>query len=342
MKDYIKNIIDILSVFLGKPKNDYIDLNSNLNFEFNCPRCTEENCYIPDNKYNLSITLSKGGGLFNCWKCSTHYDDMKGKIYRLFKQYGNYELWEDYKHYMRLIRESDLYKLNFSKDDFTVTDEENNELYLPDNFVRLTESNKSCKAMSYLLERGIDEKIVYKYRMGYTKWNDSNKSIGNRIVIPSYSVYHDLNYWVARDFSGKQYMKYMNPKVEKKDIIFGENLINWDNDITLCEGVFDSIVIPNSIPLLGKSINKDFKVYKDLFEKANGYINIFLDGDNVGVKAGYKLYNMLNHGKLYNRIRFVQSINELDPSEIYKIYGKKGIIYAIGNAYQIKPYLLDF
>ena len=342
MKEYIRNIVNILSSFLGEPKNDDIDLNSSLNFEFNCPRCAEENCYIPDNKYNLSITLGKGGGLFNCWKCSTHIDDMKGKIYKLFKQYGNEELWEDYKTNMRAIRESELYKLNFSKEDFTVTDEVDKELYLPNTYTRFNDSNKNNLAYRYLINRGLNDKIISKYRMGYTKWDSTQPVLSNRIVIPSFSVYHEVNYWIARDFLGKTKLKYINPNVEKKNIIFGENLINWDNDITLCEGVFDSMVIPNSIPLLGKSINQESKIYQDLFRKANGYINIFLDGDEVGEKASQVLYNQLNHGTLYNRIRLVESIDNLDPSEIFKIYGHKGIIYALRNGHQIKPYLLKF
>jgi hypothetical protein len=48
----------------------------------------------------------------------------------------------------------------------------------------------------------------------------------------------------------------MNPEVEKDKIIFNEHLIDWDRDIFLVEGAFDSIFLNNSIPMLGKSISQ--------------------------------------------------------------------------------------
>lgn len=340
MRENIANMINILSEFLGKPKSDYIDLNSNLCFEFNCPKCAEENGYIQDNKYNLSITLSKGGGIFQCWRCSTHSDEMKGKIKKLFKMYGNEQLWQEYKSNLLSIHESDLYKLNFSKEDFKLNEEEKNELNLPFTYHKFNFNYKTI-ALEYLKERGIDETIIKKHNIGYTTWDNSKPFYSNRIIIPSYDKYGDLNYWVGRDFIGKSKMKYANPNVEKKNIIFGENRINWDNDIILCEGVFDSIVLPNSIPLLGKSITKDYKLYDELFNKANGKIILFLDGDEPGKLAVKTIYKNLNHGKLYDRIKYVKySDSELDPSEIFKKYGRKGIISYIRKAEKIKPYLL--
>ena len=100
------------------------------------------------------------------------------------------------------------------------------------------------------------------------------------IIIPSYNALGELNYWVGRDYlppmrnehskvlNGVSQiiphtysrLKYDNPKVEKKNIIFNEEKIQWDADITLVEGPFDHIVVPNSVPLLGKALNKEYKL----------------------------------------------------------------------------------
>ena len=341
MIENLQRMLDILSSFLGKPKNDYIDINGNLSFEFNCPKCAEENNNIEDNKYNLSITLSKGGGIFQCWKCSTHHDEMKGKIYKLFKLYGNESLWHEYKEYVNNIRSSELYKLHFNNDDFLLQNntELENELDFPKTFVSLKQK-KNYKALEYLRKRGIDWSIIDKYNIGFTEWDKESPYLSNRIVIPSYNEFDELNYWTGRDFSGKAKQKYQNPKIERKNIIFNEKLINWDSDIVLCEGPFDAIVLPNAIPLLGKSINEDFKIYQALYERANANIIIFLDGDEVGEKASLELYKKLNVGNLYNRLRKVNNNTMLDPSEIYSKWGKKGILYYLNHSQKINELLL--
>lgn len=101
-------------------------------------------------------------------------------------------------------------------------------------------------------------------------------------------------------------VKYDNPKVEKKNIIFNEEKIQWDADITLVEGPFDHIVVPNSIPLLGKALNDGYKVYWDLLYKAKGKINIWLDGD--AFQTVKETYSFLNHGDLNGRIRYIPTM----------------------------------
>ena len=49
-----------------------------------------------------------------------------------------------------------------------------------------------------------------------------------------------------------------NPEAQKEIIIFNEHLIDWNEPIYIVEGAFDSIFIPNSIPMLGK-----FRVHAD-------------------------------------------------------------------------------
>jgi hypothetical protein len=132
--------------------------------------------------------------------------------------------------------------------------------------------------------------------------------------------------------------KYYNPVVERKDLIFNEDMVDWDADITLVEGPFDHIVVPNSIPLLGKVLKRDFKLYETLVTKANAHVNIFLDADAMDdIK---KVYSLLNHDRLYGKIRFIPSQGDMDPSKIFELYGRKGIATYLSHASTIPEVFL--
>jgi uncharacterized membrane protein len=71
--------------------------------------------------------------------------------------------------------------------------------------------------------------------------------------------------------------KYKNPPVSKNVIMF-ENQINWNEPITLVEGVFDAMAVKrNAIPLLGKFIPK--KLNDSIYNNEVKKINILLDED---------------------------------------------------------------
>lgn len=322
----------LLDSFLGASKRE---LDESYQLEYPCPRCIDENGSQEARKYNLSLSLKKQ--LFNCWKCSSIHDEMHGSILKLIKLYGNETILKEYKEAIYSFRTSKLYELNFNNDDFNIDKvySERKEVALPPNYVKFQEKGyNNPKALKYLLDRGIDWDIINKYNIGYTKYDENLKQVSSRIIIPSYNQYGELNYWTGRDFTSLEYrQKYFNPILERKDIIFNEDKVQWDADITLVEGPFDHIVVPNSIPLLGKSLKTDFKIYQKIYEKANAKINIFLDGD--AKNDVNKIYKILNHDRLYNKIRYIPVHDELDPSKIFELYGRKGIIQHLKNAQQI-------
>ena len=147
---------------------------------------------------------------------------------------------------------------------------------------------------------------------------------GGRIIVPSYSESNQLNYFVARSYNGN-YFKYKNPEASK-DIIFFENLINWNQPIILCEGVFDAMAIKrNAIPILGKNIST--QLYKKIITSSLSDIYIALDEDaqDVAMKiaekflnSGFKVYNIKMKGKDPSEMGFVafteyiQTAEELD------------------------------
>lgn len=333
----IQIIVNILISFLGEPKNE---IDDSLQLQFPCPRCIEENGLNEASKYNLEVNLRKQ--VFNCWKCSSEHDEMHGTIIKLIKLYGNHKILKEYREAIKNFQESEYFKLKYNINDFNLNTHIalNKEIQLPPTFHFFKENDSFPKeGLEYLFKRNISWDIIKKYNLGFTSIVKDNFLLSNRIIIPSFNEFGELNYWTGRYFGeNKKVQKYFNLSIERKNIIFNEEKINWNADITLVEGPFDHLVVPNSIPLLSKKLKSDFLLYQKLLTKANANINIFLDGD--AIHDAHILYEFLNHDKLYNRLRIVPTIDNLDPSEIYQKYGKKGIMRCLSNTYKLKNYFL--
>lgn len=344
MKQELEKLYNILTVFLGEAKNGF-DENS-FQYQFPCPKCVERDGWMEARKFNLEVNLQKQ--LFRCWKCDSIDEHMSGTIVKLIRMYGNEKLLQEYKDIIRTIRDSELYKLNFSSNDFNIDTSiiEKEDLKFPPSFKPFKEGKYYNKgAMRYLNERGIGWDIINRYGIGFTEKENEDKwrKSSYRIIIPSYNEYDELNYWVGRDYLPKKEgftrVKYDNPDTKKKEIIFNENKVQWDADITLVEGPFDHIVVPNSIPLLGKSLNKEYKLYWDLITKANSNVNIFLDGDAFSTVK--EIYKFLNHGNLYGKVRYIPVEGDEDPSSLYQKGGYKEIARHLSNAQQIDEVYLQ-
>jgi DNA primase len=282
MSDETEVILELINEVLGEPKRAY---ESKLQYSYNCVECDEGN-----NKGNLEVNLEKC--LFHCWSCN-----ISGPLGKLFTQYGTKKQKKAY----------DLLK----PDEFKPTKSKKNKVVLPEGFTPISEINHRypphIQGLTYLKKRGVTDEIIEKYKIGLT----TEGKFANRIVIPSYNSKNELNFFIARAWFKTKY-KYINPEVEKDKIIFNEHLINWDKDIYLVEGAFDSIFLDNSIPMLGKSISKH--LFETIYEKAKASLIICLDGD--AFDSGQKLYRELNGGVLYNRIKIVKLPKDKDVCDL--------------------------
>lgn len=312
MSDFIVNILES---FLG---DAYSHNESTGQLKFDCPSCAEIHGLNneTDGKHNLEINYFKNK--FNCWSCGKEYN-MHGPISKLIKRYGTKQNLKDFELYGPTKDEIDNYIIN---------DKINNAIRLPEEFKSLkekhTNDSKYFLAINYLKERGIGSEIISKYNIGYA----SDGYYKNRIIIPSYDSNNNLNYFISRSFFKKSKQKYLNPKVEKQEIIFNEYLINYDTTIFLVEGVFDHIVIPNSIPLLGKVLHPLLK--ETLMEKANANIVVLLDGDAKSYATIIK--DELNIYRLKNKVKTCIIVDDdIDPSKMYELNGYKGIIKMLRN-----------
>ena len=222
-----------------------------------CPFCHHH-------KKKLQVNLQTQQ--WHCWVC-----DAKGKrIQRLLKR-----LHVDSR---KLKKIYEIYG-----DDYVVysnnTEDEKVELRLPNEFCSLLKEPKGKinplfrKVMEYAKQRGITTEDIRRYNIGYC----DTGHYANRIIIPSYDSDNRLNYFIARSVFDEEKFKYKNPPVSKNVIMF-ENQINWNEPITLVEGVFDAMAVKrNAIPLLGKFVPKTLN--DTIYKKGVKSINILLDED---------------------------------------------------------------
>lgn len=337
----LQRMEQILVDILGEPKsrgNGEMDAQ----LQFNCPTCAEENNGIPDGKFNLEISFRKNlkrGGVFQCWKCSSYDDNMKGSCFKLVKEFGTSEQYKEFKLLVKDIFESKLYDY-YLDSGVTETNNVENYIYLPKTFKRLiiNECNND-KLLEFIKKRHISQELCDKYSIGYTTEDEPDWTMRNRLIIPSYDSFGDLNYYLGRDYTGNNKIKYKNCNVDKKSIIFQESLINWDNTIYLCEGAFDAMRFPNNgVSMLGKVLTKDSLLFKEITSKANADVVIVLDGDTNEIETK-KIYKLLNFGRLRGKVKYIDLFNGIskykDMSEIYEKDGKCGIINILK---QVKNY----
>lgn len=316
-------IYQILEHILGPSKTGFS--SDIFQYQFECPLCGENL-----GKYNLELNLQIQR--FKCWKCCDT-DGTQGGITKLIKLYGNSQLLQEYNEEIKNIREHQLYDFNYlNKGVITKID-----VVLPESFRKIKSlDNIPYKLKKYLISRKIDQKLIDKFNIGYTDWSDPVTNYRARVIFPSYDFDNKLNYWVGRDYTNNnKRLKYINSKADKTEIVFWENLINWDADIYLVEGIFDALPLNNAIPMLGKFLKRDSYLFKTLLKRANGNIIIILDQDTE-IDETKKIYKVLNSGRLKNKIKYCPLFLDKDISDIYVKYGVKGIISTLQNTNYFK------
>ena len=260
LKSTDKNIVvSTLSNALGS----YSNLRGN-ELAFYCPFC---------NHHKQKLQVNTETQKWHCWTCNSGGKKLTSLLKRLDVDRKT----------ISIIRE--IYgDSNYNPQN----EDEGTKVYiqLPKEFISLNEEPKGFNpeykhAIHYLNERGITQKEIIKYNIGYCK----DGLYSRRVIVPSYNCDGQLNYFVSRSYYPEEKMKYKNPPISK-NVICLESQVNWNEPIILCEGVFDAITIKrNAIPLLGKFPSK--LLVEKIFMSGVSDIIISLDNDaiNEALKA---------------------------------------------------------
>ena len=256
--------------------------------------------FISHHKPKLQINIHNGN--WHCW-----VSNMGGRnLFQLLSKVGASK--EHFDELKELVDEVPRYKRDVTKDKEVVR--------LPEEFKPLWNGGDSIvkrHALSYLYKRGINDKDILKYNIGYC----DEGVYSNRIIVPSYDSDGQINFFVGRDFYNSK-LKYRNSPTSK-DIIGFDLLINWDEPIILCEGVFDAMSFKrNAIPLFGKTVMNTLN--KKIIESKVKVIYLSLDSDaiNDAVKISE---NFINNGIDVRMMKF----DEKDPNDI----GFEKLLYLI-------------
>ena len=242
-----------------------------------CPFCNHH-------KKKLQINLETQK--WHCWVC----DARGARIHSLLKK-----LKVDYKTIQIINDIYGDYEYTSNVEDYP------EKLELPNEFKPLYKKPKSInpiynQAIHYLKQRGIGVDEMLKYNIGYCE----DGLYGGRIIIPSYNEDGELNYFVARSFYEDVKMKYKNPPVSRNVVVF-DNQINWEEPITLVEGVFDAFSVKrNAIPLLSKFLLNQLR--DKILHRGVKEINILLDSDAIDDSSKHTEFFQKNGIKVKNII----------------------------------------
>jgi hypothetical protein len=233
-------------------------------FLFHCPKCNHH-------KKKLSVNIEKDK--FKCWIC----EYSGSTIYRLVRRLGNFKQQQQWEEFTGKVDLSSFDQqvhdaLNGTKETFDAAQ----HTPLPEEFISLTGKNlpsSAAPALKFLINRGVTTEDLLKWKMGYC----TTGKYANRVVFPSFDSRGAVNYFVARTYKNSSWKKYTNPPAGK-DIVFNELYVDWNNDLSLVEGVLDAVVAGNAIPILGSSLHENSKLFKEIV-RHDTPIYIALDAD---------------------------------------------------------------
>ena len=224
-----------------------------------CPACSSDR---PDKK---KLVIRIATGMHHCWVCGLKGKNLKYTIKKYYpKEIQNYN-----------IVYGDTDKLDYSKI------EEKIELpEIPSGYVLLAQSLNSRDpdvryTISYAKSRGLSQRDFWYFKLGTC----TTGKFKRRLIVPSFDVDGNLNYYAGRAIDKTRIPKYINAKYPKKGLIFNEINLDWKKPITLVEGPFDLFRAgPNSTCILGSFLNENYLLFQKIIQNSCT-VNLALDPD---------------------------------------------------------------
>ena len=201
---------------------------------------------------------------YNCFNCghTARYDpaeneSMPGRMVEVLRSFGIMDVdWSP------VLFSSLLYRLNHKtahQSDRASPLFDPTEIELPACAVPLTDDDNEWNqyAIEYLKdERSVDWKDHQFFIVNEITTEESKKWYG-RLIIPIYKG-NKLIYFQGRDLSGTRTKKYLNPIVDRDNVIHGFDLIRdySPSPLYIVEGWFDAAVV-NGIAVFGNHLSQN-------------------------------------------------------------------------------------
>jgi hypothetical protein len=228
--------------------------NQSANISVVCPVCIQQKGSFY-NKRKLAIRTDNFAN--HCWVCNYKSRNIADLIRRFHSGYFSEYL-------SRFVGTQQLKITNNNK----VVEA---EFKLPTGFHLLALPNKDANmevsyrsALAYIAKRfGLETKDLDPSHLWYWKFGIAleDRAFINRVIMPSFTAEGELNYFTGRAFVDAN-PKYLNPHVQREDVIFNEININWHEPLTIVEGPFDLIKCnTNATCLLGSDLTTEYKLF---------------------------------------------------------------------------------
>ncbi|WP_342277367.1 DNA primase [Spiroplasma endosymbiont of Nephrotoma flavescens] len=245
-------------------------------------------------------------------------------------------------------------------------------------FMYHLDSKIGIQAKKYLEQRNIDNKLREQFSIGLAPSEDGlvaylqqkgykpselvisglvvyqnnhfNDYFRNRIMFPIRDIEHNIIGFSSRSYLENQQPKYMNTletNIFKKNqslynLSFAKNHLHQDKYLLICEGFMDIIAlskigINNAVAIMGTSLSAQ---HCSILKKVTNEIILFLDGDDAGIIATFKMISELWYHKF--NVKVVNNPTTLDPDDLIKKEGAVAVRALIKNSIHPVDFVLNY
>jgi hypothetical protein len=227
--------------------------------------CPNPKCGSYGSPTKKKLVIKIDSDQFHCWVC-----DLRGRtLHAILRRYSPSYLHE--------------YERKFAgKKKLLIIDAPEEELVICPPGFKLLATSTSIKdpdvqdTIRYARSRNLTNRDFWYFKLGTC----TSGKFRRRLIMPSFDDNGDLNYYVARAIDdAKSYMKYLNAKVSKKNVIFNEINIDWSKELTLVEGPMDLTKCDsNATCLLGSHFSEDYATFRAIIKNRTPVL-LALDSD---------------------------------------------------------------
>ena len=216
----------------------------------NCPECGK------DKPHKKKLVIKLDDGMHHCWVCG-----LKGRTLKYtVRKYASHQ----YENYLRLFESAEYKTEGLTESDIVI------DVKIPKGFILLAQNLNSRDpdvraTLDYAFSRGVSKSDLWYYKFGTC----TTGSFRRRLIMPSFDSYGKLNYYAGRSIDKSSKMKYLNAKAPKKNLIFNEINIKWNEELTLVEGPMDLVKCNNnSVALLGSYLHEGYSLFKKIAQNS--------------------------------------------------------------------------